>query len=246
MSKRWLACLAFLGWAGASVAQSAVPVTLHASDGVAVSALSYEAAHPKALILLFHQAGSGKGEYATIAPRLAKAGYSSLAIDQRSGGDLFGANETVKKLGHEAGYLDAKPDLVAALQWAEAKHLPVVLWGSSYSSSLVFVVAAENPGKVAAVMSFSPGEYFDDKHMISNAAAEVTVPIYVTSSSKQEEIDSARAILAASPSTHKLQYVPPHGVHGSSTLIAAKDPEGAEENWKQVLGFLGKLSGWAR
>ncbi|MEX1827117.1 alpha/beta hydrolase [Luteibacter sp. CQ10] len=242
MSKRWLAYLALLGWTGLSAAQSAVPVTLRAVDGVEVSALSYEAAHPRALILLFHQAGSGKGEYATIAPRLAKAGYSSLAVDQRSGGGLFGTNQTAAKLGHDVGYLDAKPDLVAALRWAEGKHLPIVLWGSSYSSSLVFVVAAENPGKVAAVMAFSPGEYFDDKTLIRRAAAKVTVPIYVTSSSEKTEVDAARDILAASPSTRKVQYVPPHGVHGASTLIAGKDPQGADENWNQVLGFLGQLT----
>lgn len=50
------------------------------------------------MILLFHQAGSSKAEYATISPRLVAAGYSALAIDQRSGGELFGSNETAAAL----------------------------------------------------------------------------------------------------------------------------------------------------
>src|SRR5882757_7923036 len=139
------------------------PVQLRAADGVTVFGRYYRTAKPKALILLFHQAGSSKDEYASIAPQLNRAGYDALAIDQRSGGVLYGPNETVAKLGHEAGYLEAKQDLQAAVDWGKAKALPLILWGSSYSSSLVFPVASENAGAVKAVLAFSPGEYFDDK-----------------------------------------------------------------------------------
>jgi len=94
---RWLAGVAVaLTFSTAASAQDkaqqgkAEPVTLQARDGVSVSALLYEATQPKAVILLFHQAGSSKAEYATIAPRLVASGYTALAIDQRSGGSLFG------------------------------------------------------------------------------------------------------------------------------------------------------------
>lgn len=76
-------------------------VFLKAADGVLVHGLEYRAIRPRALILLFHQAGSSKAEYATIAPRLAAAGYTSLAIDQRSGGSLLGPNATVAGVGHQ-------------------------------------------------------------------------------------------------------------------------------------------------
>ncbi|WP_247438195.1 lysophospholipase [Bradyrhizobium sp. 139] len=91
------------------------PLTLQAADHVSISALNYEAQSPKAVVLLFHQAGSSKAEYATIALRLAASGYSSLAIDQRSGGTLFGPNETAGRLSKSASYAAAKADLVAAL-----------------------------------------------------------------------------------------------------------------------------------
>lgn len=243
MSMKWLIgaalALAFATAAGAQTTPT--PVTLQARDGVSISGLAYEAAHPNAVILLFHQAGSSKGEYATIAPRLAAAGYTALAIDQRSGGSLYGPNETASRLGKQASYEDAKPDLAAALDWAAARHLPIVLWGSSYSAALVFEVAAEHDDQVNAVIAFSPGEYLRNKGVVARASAQVHAPIYVTSSPDADEVRAARAILAASPARVKTQFVPKAGVHGSSTLIEARDPRGAAENWDHVLAFLAAL-----
>ncbi len=221
MSLRWMigvaAAVLFSTAATGEVASQAV--MLRARDGVSISGLAYTADHPKAIVLLFHQAESSKAEYATIAPRLVVAG----------------------RLGKPASYEQAKPDLEAALDWATAKHLPVVLWGSSYSASLVFEVAAEHPQEVSAVMAFSPGEYFDDTGAVARAAAKVRAPIYVTSSPDAGEVSDAKAILAASPARSKTQYVPQFGVHGAATLIEAQDPKGAAENWKHALAFLNAL-----
>lgn len=73
-----------------TVSPASRDVTLRAKDGLTVFARAYAADQPKAVILLFHQAGSSKGEYATIAPKLALAGYDALAVDARAGGGLFG------------------------------------------------------------------------------------------------------------------------------------------------------------
>ena len=222
--------------------EATTPVTLVAKDGVRVYALSYRAARPKALILLFHQAGSGKGEYATIAPRLAALGYSALAIDQRSGGGLFGPNETAERLGRTAGYLETKRDLDAALVWGERQHLPVILWGSSYSAALVFLVAAEHPGAVRAVIAYSPGEYLGSPALVHDAARRIHAPIYVSSALNPAEIRAAGSILSSSPAPIKTQYVPrTGGVHGSSTLIPSHNPVGAKDNWSAVTGFLSRL-----
>ena len=238
MSLKWLTSAILALWISTSGEADAGPVKLHAQDGVLISGLVYEAAHPKAIILLFHQAGSSKAEYTTIAPRLAAAGYTALAIDQRSGGSLYGPNETVARLGKPATYEEAKLDLVAALDWAVPRHLPIILWGSSYSAALVFEVATEHPNEVSAVIAFSPGEYLDDGGAVASAASRVHVPIYVTSASDADEILIGRAILSASPAHIKAQFVPKFGVHGSSTLIEARNPKGADENWDHVLAFL--------
>lgn len=216
--------------------------TIKAADQTPISGWLYEAPKPKAIVLLFHQAGSSKGEYATIAPRLAAEGYTALAIDQRSGGDLFGENATVERLGHSAGYLEAKQDLQAALDWAKPKGVPVIIWGSSYSSALVFLVAAENPDAVKGVLAFSPGEYLGAPNLVKDAAARVTAPVFVTSAKDADEIAAAKAILGAVPGADKTQFVPGiAGVHGSSTLIDARNAKGAAENWAAVDAFLKHL-----
>jgi dienelactone hydrolase len=217
-------------------------MTLKASDGVTVHALFYKAQNPKALILLFHQAGSSKDEYATIAPRLVSAGFSALAIDQRAGDGLFGTNETAQGLGHKADYLEARPDLKAALDWGRSQKLPIILWGSSYSSSLIFPLAASDPQGIVALLSFSPGEYFDrDKEMIRRAAAKVTVPVFIAST--REETADADPIMAALPkSANNVRFTPAHGVHGSSTLIPSRNRDGAEANWSPVLNFLNRVA----
>ena len=245
MSLKWLksATVVLVFWLSANALADASPdpLTLQAHDGVSISALVYEARQPKGIILLFHQAGSSKAEYATIAPRLAAAGFTALAIDQRSGGALYGPNETVSRLKRPATYEDAKADLEAALDWALQRHLPTILWGSSYSAALVFEVAAERAGQVSAILAFSPGEYLDKSGAVAHAAARVRIPIYLTSSSDADEIQAGRAILSAAPTRNKIQFVPKFGVHGSSTLIEARNPKGAAENWDHVLAFLSAL-----
>ena len=225
------------------------PVELKAADGVTVYGTYYPTAKaPKATIILFHQAGSSKGEYAGIAPQLARAGYAALAIDQRSGGGMFGPNRTaaaVKASGDEsADYLSALPDMEAALAWAVAKGPPVVLWGSSYSASLVFLLAASarDKDKVRAVIAFSPGEYFEDKLMIERAAAKITVPVFVDQASSEAEISEAKPIVLATRSVDREQFIPKSGVHGASTLNASRNPAGADENWAAVLAFLKRVT----
>ena len=220
------------------------PVEFMADDGLTVSGTYYRATEPKALILLFHQAGSSKDEYKTIAPRLVDAGYSSLAVDQRSGGNMFGTNKTAARMTVPATYGDALHDLDAALGWAEPMNMPVIVWGSSYSSSLVFELAAKHPGEIAGVLAFSPGEYLGPGDPVKAAAAKVDVPVFVTSAKDAGEEAAAKAIFDAVPNTKKVLAVPATaGVHGSSTLIAARNPKGAESNWQPVLAFLRSLAG---
>jgi dienelactone hydrolase len=196
------------------------------------------------LILLFHQAGSNKAEYAPIAPRLVAAGYDALAVDQRAGGDLFApGNETAKQLHREATFLEAYVDLEHALAFAKtALHRQTVYaWGSSYSASLVFQLAADHSHDVAAVLAFSPGEYFEDHHKVAHDAARVTCPVFIDSAATAGEEAAARAIYDVVPSDHKTLHVPPVGIHASSTLRSDRDPAGAADNWASVLAFLRTL-----
>lgn len=222
-------------------APAARAVTLKTHDGVTVHGHFYEAPAPKALILLFHQARSGAGEYATIAPRLVKLGYSALAIDQRSGNGMYGTNETAKAYGKEANYLDTEPDLEAALAWAqkESRGKPVIVWGSSYSAALVFRLAARHPQQIAAILAFSPGEYLGQPELVRQAASQVRVPVFITSGIEDEERAKAKLIHDAVKAPGSVLAVPKTaGIHGSSMLRADRNALGAEENWQAVEHFL--------
>jgi predicted alpha/beta hydrolase len=222
----------------------AEPVTLTAVDGVRVYGEFWPAANAKApLILAFHQAGSSLAEYAPLAPRLNKAGFSVLAIDQRSGGDEFSDNKTVAALGRSSSYDAALPDLEAALAWGrtKAQGAPVLVWGSSYSAALVFLLAARHPADIQGVLAFSPGEYLGTPGAVRKVAQTVRVPVFITQASDKDEVNASRAIFAAIPGAGKTLFVAKQGVHGSSTLRADRNAAGAEQNWAAVLVFLSKF-----
>lgn len=238
-----MAAFLLLVAAAAPAAARGEPVTLHASDGVTVYGTLTRADRPgRAIALLFHQAGANRHEYDPIVPELTALGFDTLAIDQRAGGTLFGGrNQTVDQRGRNGGYLAALPDLEAALAWAGTRHYPrVVAVGSSYSASLVLLLAARHPPALTAVASFSPGEYFADKHLVGRAAARVTVPLYITTDPAEEaRVD---AVLAGTHGRHVIRYRPRAGVHGASTLVAARDPDGHAANLASFLQFMRRFA----
>lgn len=228
----------------AQEAHAATEVTLQAADGVRVfgTALAAEG-RSRGTVLLFHMAGSNRGEYATIARELARRGFDSLAIDQRSGGPAWGRrNETVTTLGHATDFIAALPDLDIAFNWAAARpgRGPVLIWGSSYSAALVFLLATRQPG-IAALLAFSPGEYL---HGVSvrDAAARVACPAFVTSSSDAQEIAAAAQLVAVLRGTPRRQYRPEIGQHGSQTLRSDRNPRGAAAGWDAVGAFLDEVA----
>lgn len=224
----------------AELAAAAETVIIGTKDGKKIFADHVPVAHARATIVLFHQAGSSAYEYRDIAHRLNQWGYSTLAVDQRSGGNLFGPNRTVSKYGKsEETYLSAMPDLEAALNWARLQGAPVILLGSSYSAALALRVAADNPKLVAAVMAFSPGEYFPDHHYVHDAAVRIKVPVFITQATTSDEQASSEAIFQAVPDQRKTLFIPHgQGVHGASTLRADRNAQGNEENWQAVRDFL--------
>lgn len=237
-----LLVFAFVAGATLSAHAAPVPVTLTAAGHVKVFATYYGTGDKsKPIVLLFHQAGSNGAEYATIAPRLNALGFNTLAVDQRSGGHAFGGvNRTVKALGRSTGYRAALPDLQAALDWAHKNNRgKIIICGSSYSASLVFLLAANNPDKIAGLMAFSPGEYLGGRHTVRDAAARLrNVAVFVTSASDRGEIAAARVIVQAVPGKSKTQFVPKRAPHGASALIASANPAGASQMWTAVERFL--------
>ncbi len=219
-------------------------VELVAADGVKVAGTYRRALEPKALILLFHQRGSSRAEYSQIAPRLAANGYSSLAIDQRGGGDRWRVpNVTAEQWGETQSHLEAMPDLEAAFAWGAAQGPPLVLWGSSYSAALIFPLAAAHPGQVRALLAFSPGDYLEGEAVLK-AARMLDFPVFITSATTLNEIGYAQPVFDAVAVPEKEYFLPAKGgEHGSLTLIRAENPDGYEEVWGAVLNFLARHCG---
>ncbi len=211
-------------------------VEFQTADGVRVFGTLYETSKDKPIILLFHQASSNRAEYADIAPELVALGFNALAIDQRSGGSMFGTeNQTKENFDGTTTYLETLPDLEAALVWATGQSYETILvWGSSYSSSLVFLLAAVHP-EVDGILSFSPGEYLGNDHRVKDAAVQVSVPVFVTSS--KFEAEETKEIFDVVASEDKQQFVPEgFGQHGSSALLSSDK----DEYWVAIKAFLGQ------
>lgn len=225
----------------------AEPVTLRAADGVKVYGQYWPAPRKSApLILAFHQAGSSHFEYAPLAPRLNRLGFSVLAIDQRSGGAEFGGqNRTVAALGKSESYDAALADLDAALTWGRGRAggSAVLAWGSSYSAALVFLLAAKHPDQLRGLLAFSPGEYLDQPDAVVEAASSVRVPVFIDQAKDGDEVTASRRIFDALPGADKILFVAQvGGVHGSATLRTDRNPRGAPENWVAVERFLARFS----
>jgi len=220
-------------------------VELTAKDGLEVTADLYATGDKKKpFLLLCHQARSSRGEYRAIAPRLVKAGFNCLALDQRSGLGHPKVSRGVKnetearaaEAGKPTGYLDARQDVEAAIAWVRQQGYTgkLTLWGSSYSASLAFLIGAESK-ELAAVIAFSPGDYLKPRGSVAKAAAKLKLPLLVVA--PENEKDQASALFEAAATKEKTLLVDPRNLHGSRTLFMAKDPEPA---WKVVLAFLKK------
>ncbi len=237
-----LALLSFKGF-------SQNKITFKASDGLEITADLY-VSNPveNSFIILFHQARWSRGEYIEIAPKLNKLGFNCLAIDQRSGGEVNNIiNEThqrAEKQKLETTYVDAEVDINSAVdfinkEYPKAKKL--IIWGSSYSSALVIKIAGDR-NDIDAVLSFAPGEYFDDlgkpTDYVTQSAKNIVVPVFITSA--KDEKPNWWNIYQIIPSIGKTYFLPEtEGQHGSRALWE-KFPE-HKLYWEAVTAFLNRL-----
>lgn len=212
------------------------------SDALLITSDLYFVNDSLPYMVLCHQAGYSRAEYAETAKKFCMLGYNCLAIDQRSGNEVNGVKNETATLALQkkkpTAYLDAEKDIIAAIDYAYTKSgKKVFLVGSSYSASLVLKIAATNK-KVRAVMAFSPGEYFGTKLKLKDAIKNITVPVFVTSS-KEEANDVSTLISDIKPKI-KNQFVPTSkGKHGSSCLW--KSNPGYHEYWFAIMVFIKQM-----
>ena len=202
----------------------------------------YEVDKPKGFILLCHRSHCNRAEYRETAPQLNELGYLCLAIDQRSGMKVFGeTNETkdrAKSKGLATGYLDAKQDIEAAIDYAYELNdkNKIILLGSSYSASVALLVSTQTD-KIKATIAYSPGEYLKGINL-ANEIKRIDKPTYVTSPKTEiKQVTDITKNLSPKLLTHFIPAV--DGFHGSKTLW--KEVDGHETYWKSLENFLKKL-----
>lgn len=216
-------------------------ITIQSLDGLDITADLFHVADDAPVFVLCHQARFNRTEHTETAKALMARGYNCLATDQRSGGVLNDQeNETANRAtvkGLPTSYLDAEPDIIAAVNYmAEKYSQKVILVGSSYSASLSLKVAKENRN-VKAVLSFSPGEYFGDKLALGKTIAGLNKPTFITSS--KSEAVGAKPLADVVMKDKITHYIPvSDGAHGSRVLWS--EQPFSEEYWTAVNAFLEK------
>ena len=218
-------------------------ITFRAKDELVITADLY-APHPNEapFVILFHQAQWSRGEYIEIAPKLNKMGFNCMAVDLRSGGHVNNVinltNQQAITFGKPTDYLDAFDDMVSAIKYVKSKYAKakIVIWGSSYSASLVIKSAADHPALISGVLAFSPGEYFDkSKTYIKDSAKNVKCPVFITSALNEKK--QWKKIFKAIPSKSKQSFLPKtKGNHGSRALWSKFND--SKDYWHAVSNFL--------
>ncbi len=223
-------------------------ITFPSKDSLTITADLY-LAHDKSapFIILFHQASWSRGEYLEIAPKLNAMGFNCIAVDQRSGGEINNIKNQTKLAAEKAGkgteFLDAYQDLEASVDYVRRNYAKgkLIVWGSSYSAALMFVLTANNPGKIDALLSFAPGEYYGkrgkSKTYIAEHAAKINKHVFITSA--KDEKPRWINIYNSIPSKDKHMFVPKTaGNHGSRALWNKFGD--SKDYWKEVKEFLSK------
>jgi dienelactone hydrolase len=218
-------------------------ITFPSLDKVPITADLYKINDTATYIVLCHLSDHSRGEYIETAKQLNDLGYSCLAIDTRTGNEIFDIkNQTsieAKKLNKPTNYLDSEQDIIAAVYYADSlsNGKGIILFGSSFSASLALKIGTVN-SKVKAVIAFSPGEYFGKQLDLKKAIKKLNKPVFVTSS--KDEAKEVAILVKGIKSKSKVQFIPKEkGEHGSISLWSY-NPNNADY-WEALEHFLNKF-----
>ncbi len=218
-------------------------LNFRADDGLEVVADKYFVSDTLPWILMFHQAGSSRGEFREIAPKLCRLGYNGLAVDLRHGKEInFVSNETAVTAqadNYPRTMADAMTDMEAAVGWVTGRSdKPAVLFGSSFSASLALILATDNPA-AGAVIAFSPGEFFGRPDLVQNAVSNLEIPVFLASTKR--EYPYVKELCSGIANEYKTLFTPAEtdGTHGARALWESE--ESSREYWLGLLMFFKRI-----
>ena len=173
-----------------------------------------------------------------------------MAIDQRVGGQYYGnynrtlANIPTHRYGDGYGYCDAYNNLESALDYMIDSGFSgdKIIWGSSYSASLVIQLANSRQNDIEGVLSFSPASGGSMKNCLPDPYFEsLKTPLLMLRPPSEMESEKSKAQFELAESYGHQTYVPKNAVHGSSMLVKERVGDVVEDTWAVVLSFLDKI-----
>ena len=205
----------------------AVDVTFRTGDGVTVAATLRPGPVPAApAVVLVHQLGSTRAEWAPIVERLsAEPGLTTLAIDMRGHGDSRTGPEGTLEWNDfaDAEWAEVVQDVRAAVDFLRNQETlspsKIALAGSSIGSSAAIRLAAED-ADIAAVVALSPGRAYRGVDAVTPVAEFGDRPLLaVAAEGEPPAAATARDIARIAAAGEVVLY--PGDAHGLAMIGAA-------------------------
>lgn len=151
------------------------PVTFSTKDGWTLSAVYFPAAPQEKTVILLHDLGKKKEDFASFEQALAKEGLGYLAVDLRGHGQSTGNGEYKKfaREGADNPFNQMVQDVVAAVGFLKGKKIPdenIILLGAGLGAN-VAAKAAEQMPQIEAIGLISPGVNIRDVLPVSSLRA---------------------------------------------------------------------------
>lgn len=226
-------------------------INFYTADSIKIVGDLYELDKKGSTILLFHQGGSNaRGEYDSIIPKLIDKDFNVLAIDQRMGGQVYGnynrtlANIPTNNFEDGYSYCDAYNNIESALDFIIESGFTgnKILWGSSYSGSLVIQLASKRQDDINGVLAFSPTAGRSMKECPSHEYFEsIKIPLLLLRPPKEMENENSKMQFNLANKFNHQTYVAKYGVHGSSILIEDRVGNDVDDTWETVLSFINSI-----
>ena len=218
-------------------------LVITSEDGLELTADEYIIAVDNPYIILFHEQGSSRGEFQSIARRLCKMDYNCLAVDLRNGGNSnYISNESAKRCRERkcsTGSENVEADMSAAIEYALSKtDQPVVLFGCGANGSLSLKLANEHD-QVRGVVALSPGEYFQPEINLQDTISNLRKPVFVTSS--RSEFPYVSELISQVDEEYTTLFEPQLGEGGRGSASLTTENKYNSEYWLALLLFFKDL-----
>lgn|GEM_PF-1402557 len=236
--------------AGSAVARAETPdspnaivgdsVTFESSDGVLLQGNLFKAeGDTRGAILFVHEPSRSQRDWAYMAQKMSRRGFTSLTFDLRGHGDslMRGDEELDREVFLTEDFEAMRLDVDAAMAMLESQSpegTATHLIGADLGSSLALMHAVDAAG-VASVAMISPGLGYDDVNIVGQAGSFGRPLLFVYSVEDSYSRKSAEVLAKeARGPTHTEVY---YGV-GHGTKMMSREPalEAFLQSW-----FLGTI-----